>query len=103
MRGSGTKSRYLKSIDTRTGLLADSLKIGHGAIIAAGNMLYYYNQQGVMNLIGTDQGKMKVVSSFKVNMGTRQHFSHPVIDRGILYQRHGHVLMAFDIREQDPR
>ncbi|MCK4747189.1 MAG: hypothetical protein KAT15_09145, partial [Bacteroidales bacterium] len=34
--------------------------------------------------------------------GSGQHFSHPVIDRGILYQRRGNALMAFQISSFAP-
>jgi len=96
---SGTHSQYLYSIDASTGILSDSLKIGQGALIAADQMLYYYNQRGQMFLLSYTEGKMKEVSSFKITKGTRHHFSHPVIHQGILYQRRGDALMAYDIRE----
>jgi len=95
--GSGTSKRWLKAIDATSGELSDSLKIGSGAIIVADDMLYYYNQQGDMKLISYDNGKMQEISSFKITKGTKEHFSHPVIYRGVLYQRHGKILMAFDI------
>lgn len=97
--GSGTSTQYFKAIDVSTGQLTDSLKIGSGAIIAADDLLYYYNQRGEMKLVSYDQGKLQEISSFKITRGTKQHFSHPVIYRGVLYQRHGQVLMAFDIRK----
>jgi outer membrane protein assembly factor BamB len=80
---SGTSTQYLKSIDATTGILTDSLKIGHGAIIAADQMLYYYNQHGEMRLISFTEGKMKEISSFKIKKGTGHHFSHPVIYHGV--------------------
>jgi hypothetical protein len=43
---------------------------------------------------------MVQAGSFKVNAGTKEHFSHPVIHMGVLYIRHGNVLMAYDIREK---
>ncbi|MCD4710242.1 MAG: PQQ-binding-like beta-propeller repeat protein [Bacteroidales bacterium] len=94
---SGTSTQYFKSIDATTGLLTDSLKIGHGAVIAADEMLYYYTQRGQMKLIGYDKGKLKEISSFKIIKGTSHHFSHPVIHNGVLYQRRGEALMAYDI------
>ncbi len=97
--GSGNSNRELTAIDATTGQLTGSLKIGSGAIIAADDMLYYYNQRGDMKLISYDKGKMQEISSFKITKGTKQHFSHPVIYKRILYQRHGTVLMAFDIRK----
>jgi len=93
----GTTTQYLKSIDGSTGILKDSLKIGQGAVIAADGMLYYYNQRGEMKLIRYDEGKLEEVSSFKIRKGTMNHFSHPVIHRGVLYQRHGESVIAYDI------
>ncbi len=95
---SGTATQFLWSVDARTGTMRDSLKVGQGAVIAADRMLYYYNQRGEMNLVSCPEGKMELVSSFRITKGNGQHFSHPVIYRGILYQRHGDALMAYDIR-----
>lgn len=96
---SGTHSQYLFSIDAGSGVLSDSLKIGQGAIIAADQRIYYYNQRGQMYLISCDEGKMKEQCFFLITGGSGHHFSHPVIHRGILYQRRGDALMAFDIRK----
>ena len=98
--GCGTVRPELLAINATTGQLTDSLKLGTGALIAADNMLYYYNQKGEMMLISYDQGKFEKVSSFRINKGNLQHFAHPVIHDGILYQRHGNILMAFDIRKK---
>ena len=98
--GSGTVRPNILSINATTGILSDSLRIGNGAIIAADNMLYYYTQKGDMTLLSYNQGKMEKVSSFRIKKGTLQHFAHPVINKGILYQRHGDVMMAFDILRQ---
>jgi outer membrane protein assembly factor BamB len=99
---SGTHSQYLFSIDASSGVLTDSLKIGQGALIAADQHLYYYNQRGEMYLLSYLDGNMEVESSFRIVRGDGQHFSHPVIHRGILYQRHGDALMAYDIRKTKP-
>ena len=96
---SGTAAQYFKSIDASTGILTDSLKIGHGAVITADQMLYYYNQRGEMKLISFTEGKMNEVSSFKITKGSGHHFSHPVIYQGVLYQRRGDALMAYEISE----
>ena len=97
--GCGTVKPDLRAINASTGILTDSLKVGSGAIIAADNMLYYYTQKGDMMLLKYKQGKIEKVSSFRIKEGTLQHFSHPVIHDGILYQRHGNTLMAFDIHK----
>jgi outer membrane protein assembly factor BamB len=98
--GSGTAKPELRSINASTGILTDSVKIGSGAIIAADNRLYYYTQKGDLMLLSYNQGKIEKVSSFRIKEGTQQHFAHPVIHKGVLYQRHGNTLMAFDIRNK---
>jgi outer membrane protein assembly factor BamB len=98
--GSGTASPDIRAINSTTGMLTDSLRIGSGAVIAADNMLYYYTQKGDLMLLGYKEGKMEKVSSFRIIKGTLQHFSHPVIHNGVLYQRHGKALLAFDIRKK---
>jgi len=98
--GGGTVRPELFAIDATTGHLTDSLKIGSGAIISADNMLYYYSQKGDMVLLSYNQGKIEKVSSFRINKGTAEHFSHPVIHDRVLYQRHGNTLMAFDITKK---
>ena len=99
---SGTSSQFLLSIDAGTGILSDSLNVGQGALIAADEMLYYYNQRGELSLISFSEGLMKELSSFRITKGSGHHFSHPVIYKGILYQRRGNALMAFDIRKATP-
>jgi outer membrane protein assembly factor BamB len=98
--GSGTEKPELLAINASTGMLTDSLRVGSGAIISADNMLYYYSQKGDMMLLSCDHGKIQKVSSFRIKEGNLQHFSHPVINKGVLYQRHGTALMAFDIHKK---
>lgn len=61
-------------------------------------MLYYYNDKGEVHLIDYS-GNLKDISSFKITKGSHEHFSHPVIDRGVLYIRHGEFLGAYKITE----
>lgn len=93
---SDSKKRMV-CVDAATGLVTDSLKCGTGTIISDGNMLYYYNQRGEMNLVRPDPKGLKLVSKYKVTQGTKEHFSHPIIDKGVLYLRHGKALMAWKI------
>ena len=98
--GTGTAKPMLISINATTGELTDSLRIGSGALISADKMLYYYTQKGDMMLLSYNEGKIEKVSSFRIKKGTAEHFSHPVINKGVLYQRHGNVLLAFDIHKK---
>ena len=97
--GSGTVKADLRALNANNGVLTDSVRIGSGAIIGADNMLYYYTQKGDMMLLSYNQGKIEKVSSFRIKEGTLQHFSHPVIHNGVLYQRHGNTIMAFNIKK----
>jgi len=90
--------KNLVSINADSGEVMDSLKIGIGVLISDGNLLYYYNQKGETYLINPNNGKMETISSFKVTKGSREHFAHPVINKGVLYIRHGKSLMAYDIK-----
>ena len=97
--GSDSK-RVLLCADATTGQFIDSLKAGNGSLALADNMLYYYNQRGEMNLVKPGPSKMELISKFKITAGTKEHFSHPVINDGVLYIRRGKALMAYDIRKK---
>lgn len=72
-----------------------------GAIIAAEGMLYCYDEKrGNLALVKADPKEFKVISSFKIELGSGPHWGHPVIKDGILYVRHENALMAFDIKEK---
>lgn len=94
--GSESK-RSLICVDANSGEITDSLKIGIGSLALAGQLLYYYNQRGEMNLVKPGQEKMELIGKYKITAGTKEHFSHPVIGHGVLYIRHGKALMAYDI------
>ena len=95
--GCGTAKRDFKSINAETGEIEDIIKAGSGAVIAADSMLYYYNFGGHVMLITLNPTDMEIVGDFKMKKGAREHFAHPVINRGRLYIRHGNVIQAYDI------
>lgn len=98
--GCGSAKRDFKSINMNTGELGSTLKIASGAVIAADSMLYYYNWKGEVMLITQDPINMEVVSKFRMKKGEKEHFSHPVINDGKLYVRHGNVIQAYNIKIQ---
>jgi len=53
-----------------------------------------------VKLIKFENNKFIEISKFKVEKGTKEHFSHPVISNGTMYIRHGRALMAYDILEK---
>ncbi len=91
--------RQLLAINSNTGEISDSIKCGIGTVISDGNLLYYYNQKGQVNLIDPDLNNFMVISSFSISKGTKEHFSHPVINNGILYIRHGKTLLAYHVKD----
>lgn len=71
-----------------------------GSIISADGMLFCYEERaGNIALVDVDPEKFEISGTFKVPMGTGPFWSHPVIDKGVLYVRHGDALMAYNIKE----
>lgn len=98
---SSYEKRIWYSINTNTGIITDSLKFDNGITIFADSKLYLYNERGRVSLCGVDGGKFQKISEFRLNLGTKAHFSHPVINKGILYIRRGNSLIAYDIKRKD--
>lgn len=91
------KPRRYCSVDATTGQISDSLKFDKGSLISADDMLYLYTEKGMVGLVKQDNGKMELISSFKMPVGTKEFFTIPVISEGILYLRHGDTMLAYDI------
>ncbi len=98
--GCGTAKRDFKSINAETGKIGSQLKIGSGAVIAADSMLYYYNHGGKVMLTTLNPENLEVMGKFKLEKGSREHFAHPVINKGRLYLRHGNIIQAYDIQKK---
>jgi len=94
------KPRRYCSLDATTGLISDSLKFDKGSLIFADNMLYCYTEKGMVGLVKPENGKMELVSSFKMPVGTKEYFTIPVISDGVLYLRHGDAMLAYDIKKK---
>jgi len=93
------RPRRYCSLDCSTGAIVDSLKFDKGAIISSDGMLYCYTEKGMVGLVRPDNGRMELISSFKMPVGTKEFFTIPAIDCGILYLRHGDTLLAYQIRQ----
>lgn len=69
-----------------------------GSVIYADGMLYCYDEKrGNIALVNPNSEKFDIVSSFKVDEGKGPHWSHPVINDGVLYVIHGERLIAYNI------
>jgi len=70
-----------------------------GSIISAEGMLYVYDEKsGFVGLVKATPEKFNLVSSFRVRGGTGPYWSHPVINNGNLYLRHGEYLAVYSIK-----
>lgn len=70
-----------------------------GSLVVADNMLYCYEERrGTVALVKPNPEKFDIVSQFRITKGDGPHWSHPVINKGVLYIRHGNALMAYRIK-----
>jgi len=91
-------SRYWFCVNWKTGeTMYKDNTVAPCNVIFADGMLYCYSEKGTMNLVKPNPEKFELVSSFKVTLGTNQHWAHPVIHNGVMYLRHGDALMAYKI------
>lgn len=70
-----------------------------GAVISADGMLYIIEEKsGNVGLLKPDSEKFNLVSSFMITKGEGPYWSHPVIDRGRLFVRHGDYMAVYSIK-----
>jgi outer membrane protein assembly factor BamB len=96
--GSGDMSREWRCVDWKTGEEKyASTAMGKGVTIYADGMLYCYSDRGELGLAKATPEGFNLSGLTRVELGTAQHWSHPVIKNGLLYLRHGDVLIAYKI------
>jgi len=91
------KANYLKKIELSGGTVVDSVKTSAGGLIFGDNKFICYGNNGDLSLINYENKKFDSGGKIKIDKGNLQHFAHPVLADGILYIRHGNVLMAYKI------
>jgi outer membrane protein assembly factor BamB len=100
MYGSGDNGRSWQCIDWKTGEQKySSTEVGKGVTIVANNKLIGYSEKGELFMAEANPSGFKVISKTKVTLGAEQHWAHPAINEGVLYVRHGNVLIAYKISE----
>jgi len=89
-------------IDSKTGETKYIAKeLAGGPVIYADGLFYCYAEKdGEMALAEGTPEQFRIISKFKVPLGTAQHWAHPVIADGKLYIRHNDALMVYDIKNQ---
>ncbi|HCE57192.1 MAG TPA: hypothetical protein DER09_05150 [Prolixibacteraceae bacterium] len=93
-----TENKNLNVLDPANGTVSEKIKSPYGQIIFADNKFIVYGNNGDVSLFNLTGGKLTPGGSFKITLGNKEHFAHPVIANGVLYIRHGEVLMAFKVK-----
>ncbi len=92
------RGNRLVSLEPRTGIVSDTIKLATGSLIYADNKFFCYGNNGTINLVNYTQENLKITGTFKIKEGTGHHFSHPVIDNGNMYIRHGKTIMGYKVK-----
>jgi outer membrane protein assembly factor BamB len=70
-----------------------------GSVISADGLLYCYEEKGGnVALVQPDPSDFKIISTFKVEGGEGPFWAHPAIYDGMLYLRHGNMLLIYNIK-----
>jgi len=95
----GAGSKGWLCLELTTGKLKyHTAGVGKGCGTFADGMLYCYGEKkGELALVKATPAGYEQISSFMIEKGTAEHWSHPVISDGRLYLRHGNALMVYDI------
>jgi hypothetical protein len=97
--GSVNNKPEWQSLSAISGKVESRLKFHNGAASFADGKIYAYNQRGQVGLIKPNNGKLDLISSFRVQNGSKEHYAFPVIKNATLYIRHGNVLLAYNIKK----
>lgn len=97
--GSGDNAREWRCVDWKTGQEKYASKeLTKGVVIAADGMLHCYSERGELALVQATPSAFELISKTKVELGSDQHWAHPVINNGKLFVRHGNALIAYKIK-----
>lgn len=97
--GSGDNNREWRCVNWETGEENYASKeLGKGVVIFADEMLYCYSDRGELALAKATPSGFSLAGKTKVELGSAQHWSHPVINNGRLFVRHGSALIAYKIK-----
>ncbi len=96
---SGDKNKYWYCIDWESGEEKYAEKaLAVGVTIFADGNLYCYGQRGELVMAKATPAGFEKTGETKVELGSAQHWAHPVIHNGVLYLHHGNALMAYKIK-----
>ena len=97
--GSGDNAREWRCVNWKTGEETYAAKdIAKGAVVAADGMLYCYSERGELALVKAKPEAFEISGNVRVQLGSAQHWAHPVIEDGVLYLHHGNALIAYKVK-----
>jgi outer membrane protein assembly factor BamB len=97
---SDNKDLTWRCVDWDTGTETfTSKELAFGSTIFADGMFYIYSNKGELALVKPDPHGLMIISQTKVTHGSGLHMAVPVIHHGILYIRHGHALIAYELKD----
>jgi outer membrane protein assembly factor BamB len=88
-------------LEMKTGkVMWTSKEVRQGVTEFADGMLYVYEgpTRGIVHLVKPSPESCQPAGQFTVTEGDGKHWAHPAIADGVLYIRHGDVLLAYDLR-----
>ena len=92
--------RNWQCLNAKTGeVIHKSNAIGKGVVIYADGLFYCYSESGELGIVELNETGFALKSKFRILLGSDQHWAHPVIDKGVLYLRHGKTLMAYSLKK----
>jgi len=96
--GSGDQHPAWQCVDWETGKQKYTFTaISKGNVIFADGKLYCYSERGELAMMKPLPDRFELRGLIRVTMGSGPHWAHLVIHEGILYVRHGNVLIAYKI------
>ena len=97
----GFSSAILTAIKFDTGEIAwRDRSVGKGSLVYADGRLYCFSERGVMGLVEATPTGYVERGRFKIEAGSLETWTHPVVAGGRLYLRDQDTIYAYDIRQK---
>ena len=97
----GFSSAILTAIKFDTGEIAwRDRSVGKGSLVYADGRLYCFSERGVMGLVEATPTGYVERGRFKIEAGSLETWTHPVVAGGRLYLRDQDTIYAYDVRQK---
>ena len=97
----GFSSAILTAIKFDTGEIAwRDRSVGKGSLVYADGRLYCFSERGVMGLVEATPTGYVERGRFKIEAGSLETWTHPVVAGGRLYLRDQDTIYAYDVKQK---